>query len=55
MSITREEHVSVTGFCGQYTKVFLTQNSHFSLMKLGHTRVLKTAGIGGILIGDILL
>jgi hypothetical protein len=29
--ITREECTFVTGFCGQHTMVFLTQNSHFLL------------------------
>jgi hypothetical protein len=30
-----EERIFVTGICRQYMTVFLTQNLHFSLMKLG--------------------
>jgi hypothetical protein len=52
----REEHIFVTGFCRQYMTVFLTQNLHFSLMKLGSIwvgiSVLKTIGIGAVLIRD---
>jgi hypothetical protein len=58
MPIIRE-HIFVTEFYRQYMIVFLTQNLHFLLMKLGFIIVgismLRTTGIGAVLTQDRLL
>jgi hypothetical protein len=57
--IMREEQIFVTGFCRQYMMVFLNQNLHIFLRKLGSISVgismLRTTGTGGVLIPDRLL